>query len=130
MPKRQQTENSSLQEALAASFKTATPVAINEKSTETKQATPVEKEVAPGSNPDVELKRTTVVFTQVEQAQIDKILGLLLKSKRHRGGFSDAVKIALRLCPLDQEKIGQAWDEARAMDRRTKKFTRTYNVNS
>ena len=125
MLKRTQKENSSLQEALAASFKTATPVAADQKAPEAEQVI-----IPADSSPELESKRTTVVFTAVEQAQIDKILGLLLKSKRHRGGFSDAVKIALRLCPLDHEKIGQAWDEARAMDRRTKKFTRTYSVNS
>jgi hypothetical protein len=65
--------------------------------------------------------KTTVSFYSVEQDQVDAILGLLLKSRRHRGGFSDAVKIALRLCPLEESRIGKAWDAARALDQRTKR---------
>lgn len=70
--------------------------------------------------PDFEgVKKTTVSFYATEQAHVDEILDLLLKCRRHRGGFSDAVKIALRLCPKSPEEIGRAWDSARAADKRT-----------
>lgn len=72
--------------------------------------------------PDFEgVKKTTVSFYATEQAQVDQILDLLLKSRRHRGGFSDAIKIALRLCPMSPEQIGKAWDAARASDKRTQR---------
>jgi hypothetical protein len=72
--------------------------------------------------PDFEgVKKTTVSFYATEQAHVDEILDLLLKGRRHRGGFSDAVKIALRLCPKNPEDIGRAWDSARAEDKRTQK---------
>ena len=74
------------------------------------------------SLPDFEgVKKTTVSFYATEQAHVDEILDLLLKGRRHRGGFSDAVKIALRLCPKNSEDIGRAWDSARAEDKRTRK---------
>lgn len=83
----------------------------------------------PKSNPEAEafvpdfegVKKTTVSFYATEQAQVDQILDLLLKSRRHRGGFSDAIKIALRLCPMSAEQIGKAWDAARASDKRTQR---------
>jgi hypothetical protein len=72
--------------------------------------------------PDFEgVKKTTVSFYATEQAQVDQILDLLLKSRRHRGGFSDAIKIALRLCPMSADQIGKAWDAARATDKRTQR---------
>jgi hypothetical protein len=72
--------------------------------------------------PDFEgVKKTTVSFYATEQAHVDQILDLLLKSRRHRGGFSDAIKIALRLCPMSAEQIGKAWDAARASDKRTQR---------
>lgn len=72
--------------------------------------------------PDFEgVRKTTVSFYATEQAQVDQILDLLLKSRRHRGGFSDAIKIALRLCPMSAEQIGKAWDAARASDKRTQR---------
>jgi hypothetical protein len=60
-----------------------------------------------------------VSFYAAEHDQVDRILDLLIKARRHRGGFSDAIKVALRLCPLDVNLIGEAWDEARATDKRT-----------
>jgi hypothetical protein len=72
--------------------------------------------------PDFEgVKKTTVSFYATEQAHVDQMLDLLLKSRRHRGGFSDAIKIALRLCPMSAEQIGKAWDAARASDKRTQR---------
>lgn len=67
------------------------------------------------------VKKTTVSFYSTEQAIVDQILDALLKARRHRGGFSDAIKIALRLCPTDPDKIAKAWDAARAADKRTSK---------
>ena len=64
-------------------------------------------------------RKTTVSLFAAEHDQVDRILDLLIKARRHRGGFSDAIKIALRLCPLDVKLIGEAWEEARADDKRT-----------
>ena len=64
------------------------------------------------------VKKTTVSFHPAEQDKIDQILDALLRSRRHRGGFSDAIKIALRLCPIDPDEIAEAWDLARAQDLR------------
>jgi hypothetical protein len=72
--------------------------------------------------PDFEgVKKTTVSFYATEQAQVDMILDTLLRVRRHRGGFSDAIKIALRLCTSDPQLIGKAWDEARAADKRVQR---------
>ncbi|MES2704974.1 MAG: hypothetical protein V4726_00065 [Verrucomicrobiota bacterium] len=80
------------------------------------------KSESPYPVPDFDgVKKTTVSFYATEQAHVDEILDMLLKSRRHRGGFSDAVKIALRLCPKTPEEIGKAWDSARAADKRTQK---------
>jgi hypothetical protein len=65
------------------------------------------------------VKKTTVSLHANEQDRVDEILDVLYRTKRHRGGFSDAVKIALRLCPLDPEAIADAWEQARAQDLRT-----------
>lgn len=70
------------------------------------------------------VKKTTVSFHESEQDKVDLILDSLKKSRRHRGGFSDAIKIALRLCPLDDESIARAWDEARAQDQRVLRHRR------
>lgn len=64
------------------------------------------------------VKKTTVSFHPAEQDKIDQILDALLRGRRHRGGFSDAVKIAIRLCPIDLAEIAEAWDQARTQDLR------------
>jgi hypothetical protein len=74
--------------------------------------------------PDACVKKTTVSFHEKEQDKVDLILDSLKRSRRHRGGFSDAIKIALRLCPLDDESIARAWDEARAQDQRVLRHKR------
>jgi hypothetical protein len=105
-------QSDSLSAALAESFKISSspPVGF-----EAGVAAPEESPRPKG------VVKTTVSFYSVEQDQVDAILGLLLKSRRHRGGFSDAVKIALRLCPLEENRIGKAWDAARSLDQRTKR---------
>ena len=70
-------------------------------------------------------RKTTVSFYATEQAKVDDILDQLLKVRRHRGGFSDAIKIALRLCPIDPQSIASAWDDARAADKRTQRTRRS-----
>lgn len=70
------------------------------------------------------VKKTTVSFHDKEQDKVDEILDALKRSRRHRGGFSDAIKIALRLCPLDDQAIGAAWDEARSQDQRVLRHRR------
>ena len=44
--------------------------------------------------------------------------GRLDAATGERGKFSDAVKIALRLCPLDEKKVAAAWAEVKADDGR------------
>ena len=115
-------EQSALHEALAASFATTLtpkPSSGGESRLPTDAATEFGEAVGVTESQSSLLRKTPVSFQAVEQEQIDKILDLLLKCRRHRGGFSDAVKIALRLCPLDPAVIGKAWDEARTQDRRT-----------
>jgi len=67
------------------------------------------------------VKKTTVSFYATDQERVDYILDTLLETRRHRGGFSDAIKIALRLCPTDPAAISQIWDEVRAGDKRTQR---------
>lgn len=74
--------------------------------------------------PSAGVKKTTVSFHENEQDKVDLILDSLKRTRRHRGGFSDAIKIALRLCPLDDESIARAWDEARAQDQRVLRHKR------
>lgn len=64
-------------------------------------------------------RKTTISFSAAEQERIDMILDTLIRTRRHRGGFSDAIKVALRLVSDDAAQITQAWDEVRAADRRT-----------
>lgn len=64
-------------------------------------------------------RKTTVSFSATEQEKIDMILDTLIRTRRHRGGFSDAIKVALRLVTEDAAQITLAWDEVRAADRRT-----------
>lgn len=64
-------------------------------------------------------RKTTISFSASEQEKIDMILDTLIRTRRHRGGFSDAIKVALRMATEDAVQITQAWDEVRASDRRT-----------
>ena len=124
MKKQASKASTSLQDALAASFQVAaSPTNTGTRAQTIEGALPMEQQsyALTSGEEKLSLKKTTVSFQADEQLQIDKILDLLLKVRRHRGGFSDAVKIALRLCPLDGEQIGRAWDMARAEDRRTKR---------
>ncbi|MES2437489.1 MAG: hypothetical protein V4584_00390 [Verrucomicrobiota bacterium] len=80
--------------------------------------------IAPPETTGAGVKKTTVSLHPAEQDKIDLILDALLRGRRHRGGFSDAIKIALRLCPIDDESIAQAWDQARAQDLRIARHRR------
>ena len=62
--------------------------------------------------------RSTVSYQQTEADAADEILALLKDEAGIRGGFSDAVKIALRLCPLDRDLIAQAWSDTKTEDGR------------
>lgn len=64
-------------------------------------------------------RKTTISFSASEQEKIDMILDTLIRTRRHRGGFSDAIKVALRMATEDAAQITQAWDEVRSSDRRT-----------
>ncbi len=112
----------SLRDALAASFQAKPPTVEGEKAVAVVVPSMAAQELDSALPvADSGLRKTTVSFQAEEQQHIDNILGVLLKIRRYRGGFSDAVKVALRLCPLDEALIGKAWDEARAGDRRTKR---------
>lgn len=63
----------------------------------------------------------TISLHGEEQDKAVRILEILLRSRRKGGGLSDAVKIALQLCPLDPEQIAAAWDRSRAQDGRSRK---------
>lgn len=92
----------------------------NPKTSFSKSVSPNEVEATGGGEgaDPIGVKKTTVSFHASEQSQVDQILDILFRTKRHRGGFSDAIKIALRLCPLDSESIANAWEQARAQDGR------------
>jgi hypothetical protein len=81
-------------------------------------------QISPPETTGAGVKKTTVSLHPAEQDKIDLILDALLRSRRHRGGFSDAIKIALRLCLIDDESIAQAWDQARAQDLRIARHRR------
>lgn len=89
-----------------------------------KPSAPLTKPAPPVEAPGAGVKKTTVSFHDNEQDKIDLILDSLRRSRRHRGGFSDAIKVALRLCPLDDESIAQAWDAARSQDLRVARHRR------
>ena len=89
-----------------------------------KPSAPLHKPVPPVEAGGAGVKKTTVSFHESEQDKIDLILDSLRRSRRHRGGFSDAIKVALRLCPLDDESIAQAWDAARSQDLRVARHRR------
>lgn len=67
------------------------------------------------------LLKATVSLHGEEQEKALQILDVLRKSRSKAGGLSDAVKIALRLCPLDPARIGEAWESARAQDGRARR---------
>lgn len=123
-PKEVTSEIAQMEEAAAeASPAVEVPVKISKPKAEgTRGARSTKATVVEDPLPPLEfdgVKKTTVSFYAAEQAQVDRILDTLLRARRHRGGFSDAIKIALRLCPIDPAQIAKAWDEARAADRRT-----------
>jgi len=62
--------------------------------------------------------RSTISYQNTEHEIADKILSLLKEHGGKRGNFSDAVKIALRLCPLNKEEILKAWKETKNEDGR------------
>jgi len=88
------------------------------------QAARISAPVSPPETMGGGVKKTTVSLHPAEQDTIDLILDALHRSRRHRGGFSDAIKIALRLCTIDDESIAQAWDHARAQDLRIARHRR------
>jgi hypothetical protein len=83
--------------------------------------TPPVQRVTRYAAPSDGVKKTTVSFYGADQERVDYILDTLLETRRHRGGFSDAIKIALRLCPTDPVAIAKIWDEVRAGDKRTQR---------
>ena len=85
-------------------------------------ANPAPAAAAPASVPSFPpLMKATVSLHGEEQEKALQILDVLRKSRSKAGGLSDAVKIALRLCPLDPEQIGEAWASARAQDGRARR---------
>lgn len=64
----------------------------------------------------------TISLHGEEQEKAARILEILLRSRRKGGGLSDAVKVALQLCPLDPEKIMAAWKRSHAQDGRSRRY--------
>ena len=62
--------------------------------------------------------RSTISYQRTEATAADDILEVLRTTKGVRGSFSDAVKIALRLCPLDEKSIQEAWEATKLEDGR------------
>jgi hypothetical protein len=120
----------SINESLAESLRNAVPAKAPEEAiadtTPVVDAPIVEKKALPKS-PELPptLLRTTISMKATEQDRVDQILEVLKKCRRYRGGVTEAINIALRLCPLDEEHIGKVWDESRAEDKRTKKMPKT-----
>jgi hypothetical protein len=79
------------------------------------------KPALPRKQEYAQLIKTTVTFQEQDQRLIDAILDMLKQGTGYRGGFSDAVKIALRLCPLNESRIAKIHEEIRVGDRRTRK---------
>lgn len=78
---------------------------------------------AAGPEPPAAAPRVTATISLHgdEQEKAARILEILLKSRRKGGGLSDAVSIALQLCPLDPDQIMAAWEKSRAQDGRSRR---------
>jgi hypothetical protein len=116
----------SITESLAESLKRAVPATPLEAETPAiasvaEVPAPVVEATRKPASPLPALTRTTISMKATEQNRVDQILEVLRRCRRSRGGTTEAISIALRLCPLDEEQIGRAWDESRAEDRRKKK---------
>ena len=116
-----------LKEQLAESFKEPVPVAKSDVGAT--EVAPVqaahgrEGDVAAGLPVESTTGRSERVSTLLKPTEVqkaDQILDVLYKARRRRGGISEVISIAIRLCPLDAEAIGRAADENRASDRRGK----------
>ena len=64
------------------------------------------------------LLKTTIALQAEDQRLADEVLSLLKEATGFRGGLSEAVKIAMRLCPLDKKEIARVHEEIRAADGR------------
>ena len=63
-------------------------------------------------------KRSTIAFHSADLVRIGSILDNLLDGSGKRGTLSDAVKIALALCPLDRKKITKTFEHIQGQDGR------------
>ena len=121
-------DTKSLRESLAESLKQAVP-GVGEQNAVSPTVPPTTEEPMaepsngkPAAVPEIgRLVRATIALKPNEAQKAEQILDLLMKSRKRRGGMSEAISIALRLCPLDVDQIGRASDENRASDRRKNK---------
>ena len=122
----------SLQESLAESLKQAVPIASETPEPEHTPPNSLKESSAPlkatpqpaAVDENAVLVRTSVTMKATELGLVEQILDVLKGCRRHRGGLTEAINIALRLCPLDSTLIGQAWDEYRLTDLRVNKRKR------
>ena len=63
-------------------------------------------------------KRSTIAFHSADLVRIGSILDTLLDGSGKRGTLSDAVKVALALCPLDRTKITKTFEYIQEQDGR------------
>ena len=118
-------DTKSLRESLAESLKQAIPTSKEEDALPVPASTSAREQI---TQPSVEasdrlpdpgkLVRATIALKPSEVQKAEQILDLLMSSRKRRGSMSEAISIALRLCPLDGDQIGSASDENRAADRR------------
>jgi hypothetical protein len=133
--KKASTKPNPLADALKASFVSPPPAHTPEPAISSAKEEP--KPVAPApaaTKPRVQAKakvepvpvargvvKTTVSYYPGDMEVIDEILDLLYQARRKRGGISDAMKIALRLCKPSAESVGRVFDTLKEDDlRRTK----------
>ena len=72
-------------------------------------------------NPSVkrpERKKATIMLTRDDQNHIEEILDILYQHAGERGNLSQALRIALELCPRDHKRIQKAFNTASKKDRR------------
>jgi len=132
--KQKKAKRDNLDDALAASFAappkkkaTATkkepvaapdpePVAAPVVETPEPEAKVEEKPAKPKSVGTV--KKSTISLYPHELDVVDRILDQLRDEGRVRGGLTDAVRVALRLCPTDPKEVYKAWETSKQDDGR------------
>lgn len=110
----------SVDDALLASLQKAPTKSPAPKKQTASRAKPAPRPKPPqASSSSDPIIRATVSLRQSDGDIADQIIATL-KGEGVRASFSDALKIALRLCPTDRDRIIEAFAEVRASDMRGK----------